>query len=99
MFKTYSSWGLASGLESKARLGTHVFRKRHFRCSLMLFSAVTMVSAGCGKMGLPPAGPPDVQVVQVVQKDVPISQSWVATFDGLVNANIHAQVSGLLLKQ
>jgi membrane fusion protein (multidrug efflux system) len=58
-----------------------------------------MWSDGCGSMALPPAGPPDVQVVQVVQKDVPITRNWVATLDGKVNANIRAQVAGLLTKQ
>jgi membrane fusion protein (multidrug efflux system) len=64
---------------------------------LLTFGA--MLSTGCGKMGLPPAGPPDVEVVEVVQRDVPITKDWVATLDGLVNAQIRAQVSGLLLKQ
>jgi membrane fusion protein (multidrug efflux system) len=59
----------------------------------------TILSTGCGKMGLPPAGPPDVEVVEVAQKDVPITKEWVATLDGLVNAQIRAQVTGLLLKQ
>jgi len=59
----------------------------------------TMLSTGCGKMGLPPAGPPDVEVVEVVRKDVPITKEWVATLDGLVNAQIRAQVTGLLLRQ
>jgi membrane fusion protein, multidrug efflux system len=86
-------------LESAALLDARSFRKTPLRRSLILLVAGTLLSGGCGKMGLPPAGPPDVEVVPVVQKDVPISQSWVATFDGLVNANIHAQVSGLLLKQ
>jgi membrane fusion protein, multidrug efflux system len=62
-----------------------------------LFSALWL--AGCGSMALPPAGPADVQVVQVVQKDVPITRDWVATLDGKVNANIRAQVAGLLTKQ
>ena len=61
------------------------------------FSAI--VSFGCGKMGPPPAGPPAVEVVEVVQKDVPLTKEWVATLDGFVNAQIRAQVSGLLLKQ
>ena len=59
----------------------------------------SILSSGCGKMGLPPAGPPDVQVAEVIQKDVPITQGWVATLDGFVNAQVRAQVSGLLLKQ
>jgi len=61
------------------------------------FSAI--VPFGCGKTGPPPAGPPAVEVVGVVQKDVPITKEWVATLDGFVNAQIRAQVSGLLLKQ
>jgi RND family efflux transporter MFP subunit len=65
--------------------------------SVLLVGA--MLSTGCGKMGLPPAGPPDVEVVEVVQQDVPITRDWVATLDGLVNAQIRAQVAGLLLKQ
>jgi membrane fusion protein (multidrug efflux system) len=64
-----------------------------------LLAISTLHSTGCGKMGLPPAGPPDVEVVEVVQKDVPITKDWVATLDGLVNAQIRAQVTGLLLKQ
>ena len=65
--------------------------------SVLGFSAI--VSFGCGKMGPPAAGPPAVEVVEVVQKDVPITREWVATLDGFVNAQIRAQVSGLLLKQ
>jgi len=56
--------------------------------------------AGCGEKkqaAAPP--PPDVEVVQVTQQDVPITRDWVGTLDGLVNAQIVAQVSGILLKQ
>src|SRR5271157_1148545 len=56
--------------------------------------------AGCGEKkqaAAPP--PPDVEVVQVTQEDVPITRDWVGTLDGLVNAQIVAQVSGILLKQ
>jgi membrane fusion protein (multidrug efflux system) len=40
-----------------------------------------------------------VEVAEVVQRDVPITKDWVATLDGSVNAQIHAQVTGYLLKQ
>jgi membrane fusion protein (multidrug efflux system) len=43
--------------------------------------------------------PPDVGVVDVIQKDVPIYSDWVATMDGYVNANIQPQVSGYLIRQ
>jgi len=40
-----------------------------------------------------------VEVVQVKQEDVPIYSEWIGTADGMVNAEIRAQVSGYLLKQ
>jgi RND family efflux transporter MFP subunit len=43
--------------------------------------------------------PPEVQVVSVVQQDVPIYNEWVATLDGYVNAQIQPQVSGYLVQQ
>lgn len=49
--------------------------------------------------GAPPNAPPEVEVVQVEQKDVPIYGEWIGTLDGLVNADVRAQVTGYLLKQ
>jgi membrane fusion protein (multidrug efflux system) len=40
-----------------------------------------------------------VEVVEVLQKDVPITREWVATLNGKVNAQIRAQVAGYLMKQ
>src|SRR5579859_5634927 len=48
--------------------------------------------------GAPPSTP-DVEVVQVQREDVPIYGDWIGTFDGLVNADVRAQVTGYLLKQ
>ena len=47
------------------------------------------------------AAPPPlaVEVVQVEQKDVPIHSEWIGTTDGMVNADIKAQVAGYLLRQ
>jgi RND family efflux transporter MFP subunit len=42
---------------------------------------------------------PTVEVVQVQQEDVPIYGEWIGTLDGLVNADVRAQVTGYLLKQ
>ena len=58
-----------------------------------------LVLAGCGKSAQSKARPPEVQVVQVEQKDVPISKEWVGTLDGMVNAQIKAQVTGYLLRK
>jgi membrane fusion protein (multidrug efflux system) len=48
--------------------------------------------------GAPPSSP-DVEVVQVQQKDVPIFGEWIGTLDGFTNADVRAQVTGYLLKQ
>ena len=61
--------------------------------------AVLVVPAGCGKSEQSQARPPEVQVVQVEQKDVPIWHEWIGTLDGLVNAQIRPQVTGYLLRQ
>jgi membrane fusion protein, multidrug efflux system len=47
------------------------------------------------------AAPPAlaVEVVQVKQEDVPIYSEWIGTTDGMVNADIKAQVTGYLLRQ
>lgn len=71
------------------------------RQALALILAAVLVAAGCSKStsAANPAGPPDVEVVQVEQKDVPIYSEWIGTLDGMVNAAIKAQVTGYLLKQ
>ena len=40
-----------------------------------------------------------MKVVNVEQKDVPVYGEWIGTLDGMVNAEIKAQVSGYLLSQ
>ncbi|NLJ26844.1 MAG: efflux RND transporter periplasmic adaptor subunit, partial [Deltaproteobacteria bacterium] len=42
---------------------------------------------------------PEVEVVTVTQKDVPVYSEWVGTTEGLVNAKIRAQVTGYLSRQ
>src|SRR3989440_7883712 len=43
--------------------------------------------------------PLDVEVVRVEQKDVPVYSEWIGTTDGIVNADIKAEVTGYLLRQ
>jgi membrane fusion protein (multidrug efflux system) len=63
------------------------------------FSVFTL-AAGCQKdEKAGPPGPPAVEVVDVIQKDVPIYKEWIGTTDGFVNATIRAQVQGYLVKQ
>ncbi len=59
-----------------------------------------MLLAGCNNSKPVAAmGPLPVDVVTVEQSDVPVSNEWVGTLDGYVNANIQPQVTGYLLKQ
>jgi hypothetical protein len=62
--------------------------KRRPRFWQLIASVILLSSLGCGKSEQPQAHPPEVEVVQVEQKDVPISKEWVGTLDGLVNAQI-----------
>src|SRR5215467_14596632 len=65
-------------------------------------SAIGMVGlSGCSRTtsAAAPQHPPEVEVVSVEQKDVPIYREWIGTLDGMVNAAIKAQVTGYLLTQ
>lgn len=52
-----------------------------------------------GVSGAATAPPPIVQIVEVEQKDIPIYAEWIGTLDGLVNADVRAEVTGYLVKQ
>ncbi len=69
--------------------------------SVLLALAVPLFSAGCREKNAQAGNPPavEVEVVQVQQKDVPIYGEWIGTLDGLVDADVKAQVTGYLLKQ
>jgi len=59
-----------------------------------------VVGGSKGKEKAPAPPPPaTVEVAEVVQQDVPVYSEWIGTLDGLVNADIRAQVSGYLLRQ
>jgi RND family efflux transporter MFP subunit len=67
----------------------------------LLVLGVSLLSVGCREKNAQAGNPPaaDVQVAQVEQKDVPIYGEWIGTLDGLVDADVRAQVTGYLLKQ
>ena len=68
-------------------------------CWLGLLALTLMV--GCrGEAGSTPAPvAPEVEVAQVVQRDVPVYREWIGTTEGMVNAQIRAQVTGYLLRR
>ena len=65
---------------------------------LMVWGTTLFLLPGCEKErkgeALPP---PTVEVVDIIQKDVPVYSEWVASTDGFVNATIRAQVQGYLI--
>ena len=65
-----------------------------------VLSLLSLVAAGC-KMSHAaiPQIITEVQVAQPIQRDVPVHNEWVATLDGYVNAEIHPQVSGYIIRQ
>jgi RND family efflux transporter MFP subunit len=68
---------------------------------ILLVAVVAInVVAGCSKGDAAGGGAaPEVDVVQVEQKDVPIYVEHIGTLDGFVNADVRAQVTGYLMRQ
>ena len=67
----------------------------------LLLIVMLTVALGCKNEASSTAShaAPEVQVVPVVQQDLPIHSEWVGTTDGLVNATIQAKVAGYLITQ
>ena len=69
-------------------------------CTLCLISLGLIATNGCTRSTQgTPSQSIDVEVVKVEQRDVPVYTQWIGSLDGLVNADIKAQVTGYLLKQ
>jgi membrane fusion protein (multidrug efflux system) len=83
-----------------------LMKKRLYRrisepCMVLLLGFISFHLTSCGRISAGAAAPtpPDVEVVTVEQKDIPIYREWIGTLEGLVNAAIRAQVTGYLLTQ
>jgi len=80
-------------------------KNHHWRIAEMstalLVAAMSFQLTSCGRTSAGAAGPtpPEVEVVSVEQRDIPIYREWIGTLDGLVNAAIRSQVTGYLLTQ
>jgi RND family efflux transporter MFP subunit len=93
--------------ERKQRNGSHGEMNTRLRLRLVQGGALCLVAFGLvfaamrakHVSGVPQGASPEVEVVQVEQKDVPIFGEWIGTLDGLVNADVRAQVTGYLLRQ
>jgi len=81
--------------------GRTVSNKMKWMPGVTLVALGATLIAGCGQKAAS-AGPPQampVSVVEIVATDVPISNEWVGTLDGYVNAQIQPQANGYLIKQ
>src|SRR5262245_14460418 len=80
-----------------------VLRKRKVTLSLIIVAVAGLaVVLGFARSSKPAqAAPPvlEVEVVPVEQKTVPIYSEWIGTTEGMVNAELKAQVTGYLLRQ
>jgi len=70
-------------------------------CVALLLGAISFQLTSCGRSSAGAAEPtaPEVEVVTVEQRDIPVYREWIGTLDGMVNAAIRAQVTGYLLTQ
>src|ERR1700734_3057968 len=71
-------------------------KPRYFSAALLL----TIFLLGCReKEQAPTPEPPEVEVTEVTQRNVPIYMEWVAQLNGRYNAQITPRVQGYLLRQ
>lgn len=70
-----------------------------FTLLLALSLSVATIACGRGNGQAAKPIPVDVEVAAVRQQDVPIYGEWIGTLDGLVDADVKAQVTGYLLNQ
>jgi membrane fusion protein (multidrug efflux system) len=87
---------------TKTRL-VQILRNRKISVLLIIIAIVALaVVVSFARSSKPAqAGPPvlEVGVVQVEQRNVPIYSEWIGTTEGMVNAELKAQVTGYLLRQ
>ena len=80
-------------------ISSNTLKQVFMACAVLAMSLVAIFAVGCAKEEKAVPQAPEVEVVDVVQKDVPVYSVWVGTTDGLVNATIRAQVTGYLIEQ
>jgi RND family efflux transporter MFP subunit len=75
----------------------------YFRVCLGIVSLICVVALlpACKASTAAPAAPPppQVRVITLAPERVALTSEWIATLDGLVNAQIRPQVSGYLIKR
>jgi membrane fusion protein (multidrug efflux system) len=70
------------------------FARSISRAALPLWLLATLVA--CADPAPPAPPPPEVVVAEVLRRNVPVVSEWLGTTEGMVDAEIRAQVSGYL---
>src|ERR1700744_2251677 len=73
--------------------------KRRARAYMAALCLTSLLISCKEKPQAPEQGPPEVEVTEVTQRNVPIYQEWVAQLNGRYNAVITPRVQGYLLRQ
>jgi membrane fusion protein, multidrug efflux system len=107
MFSVWTAvlWRMGLMKDKAAQAWGNGLRRRALQSGVVGLSVLALAACGGGERstkGAAPAaamGPVPVSVVNVQREDVPLTGQWVATLDGMVNAQIQPQVSGNLIRQ
>src|SRR5262245_593055 len=67
--------------------------------AILIIAGIVTITSRSSKPVQAAPRPLEVEVVKVKQEDVPIYSDWIGTTEGIVNAELKAQVSGYLLRQ
>jgi membrane fusion protein (multidrug efflux system) len=68
-------------------------------CQLIAATLYLLLIAGCRKAATPAPPPLAVDTIAATAQTVPVIGSWVATLDGMVDAEIQPQVGGYVIRQ
>jgi membrane fusion protein (multidrug efflux system) len=66
------------------------------RTMVILFTGISIIYSSCKEDAAKKAPPPDIQVINVIQQDVPIYREFVGQVYGLLDIPIRARVEGYL---
>jgi biotin carboxyl carrier protein len=95
-----TGWGdVSESVTAYLRLRLSMFISGRFVRRAAAVALVALLASACGRKQASSPAPVPVEVVPVVQKDVPIVGEWIGTLDGSVNADIRPKVEGYVLRQ
>lgn len=66
--------------------------------AIVIALVIAVAGSKSKEKAAPASAPAMVEVVKVEQQNVPIYSEWIGSLDGMVNADIRAQVTGYLLR-